>query len=178
IAASDVEGGIYNEKGLDPEELIIHTLNEGTVVGFPGAESITNQELLELPVTVLFPAALENQITEANADRVKAKMLCELANGPTTPVADEILSKNGVFVLPDFLANAGGVTVSYFEQVQTAYNFYWSLADVQTRLHDKMTSAFEAVYAMHQEQGVNMRQAAYLVSVARVAEACKLRGWV
>ena len=127
---------------------------------------------------VLFPSALENQITQANADRIKAKFSCELANGPTTPEADEILYKKGVFVLPDFLANAGGVTVSYFEQVQNTYNFYWDLEQVHQRLDRKMTAAFKAVYEMHLSQKVNMRQAAYLVSVARVAEACKLRGWV
>ncbi len=178
IAVSDSRGGIINKNGMDAAELIKYKLNEGTVAGFPGADSISNEELLELPVTVLFPSALENQITQENAERIKAKFSCELANGPTTPEADEILFKNGVFVLPDFLANAGGVTVSYFEQVQNTYNFYWDLDQVQERLDRKMTNAFKAVYEMHQDQGVNMRQAAYLVSVAKVAEACKLRGWV
>lgn len=178
IAVSDSKGGIINKDGLDADELIKHKLNEGTVSGFPGSSPITNEELLELPVMVLFPSALENQITQANADRIKAKFSCELANGPTTPEADEILYKKGVFVLPDFLANAGGVTVSYFEQVQNTYNFYWDLDQVHQRLDRKMTSAFKAVYEMHVDQGVNMRQAAYLVAVARVAEACKLRGWV
>jgi glutamate dehydrogenase (NAD(P)+) len=126
----------------------------------------------------LFPAALENVITPQNADRIKCKISCELANGPTTPEADEILYQNNVYVIPDFLANAGGVTVSYFEQVQNTYNFYWSLAVVHERLNEKMTRAFHGVYDMYQREKVNMRQAAYLVSVARVAEACKLRGWV
>ena len=178
VAASDSRGGVYNKNGFDAEELIKFKLNEGTVVGFPDCDSITNEELLELPVTVLFPAALENQITGENADRIKARMTCELANGPTTPEADDILYQNGVFVLPDFLANAGGVSVSYFEQVQNTYNFYWNLKEVYWRLDDKMTKAFHDVMHMYEREKVNMRQAAYLVSVARVAEACKLRGWV
>jgi glutamate dehydrogenase (NAD(P)+) len=131
-----------------------------------------------LEVTVLFPAALESVITPANASRIKCQISCELANGPTTPEADDILFDKGVFVLPDFLANAGGVTVSYFEQVQNTYNFYWPLAEVHQRLDEKMTQAFHAVHQMYGREKTNMRQAAYLVAVARVAEACKLRGWV
>ena len=129
-------------------------------------------------MTVLFTSALENVITDANANKIRCKISCELANGPTTPEADEILHQNKVFVLPDFLANAGGVTVSYFEQVQNTYNFYWPLDEVHRRLDEKMTRAFHGVYQMYLREKVNMRQAAYLVSVARVAEACKLRGWV
>lgn len=178
IAASDSRGGVYNENGMDAQELVTYKLTEGSLAGFPGSEPISNEDLLELPVTVLFPSALENQITKSNANDIKAKMICELANGPTTPEADDILFDNGIFVMPDFLANAGGVTVSYFEQVQNTYNYYWSLDEVHTRLDRKMTDAFAAVYEMQQDHGVNMRQAAYLVSVARVAEACKLRGWV
>jgi glutamate dehydrogenase (NAD(P)+) len=178
VAASDSQGGIYNAKGLDPKQVVDYKLKTGSLQGFPGADSISNEELLELEVTVLFPAALENVITAANADRIKCKISCELANGPTTPEADEILYQNKVFVLPDFLANAGGVTVSYFEQVQNTYNFYWPLQEVHERLDQKMTRAFHGVYQMYLQEKVNMRQAAYLVSVARVAEACKLRGWV
>jgi glutamate dehydrogenase (NAD(P)+) len=178
IAASDSKGGIYNAKGLDPKQVVDYKLKTGSLQGFPGAESITNEELLELDVTVLFPAALENVITVANADRIRCKISCELANGPTTPEADEILYQNKVFVLPDFLANAGGVTVSYFEQVQNTYNFYWPLQEVHERLDQKMTQAYHGVYQMYLQEKVNMRQAAYLVSVAKVAEACKLRGWV
>jgi glutamate dehydrogenase (NAD(P)+) len=129
-------------------------------------------------VTVLFPSALENAITQANAGNVKAKISAELANGPTTPEADKILHQNGVYVIPDFLCNAGGVTVSYFEQVQNAYNYYWPLKLVHERLDDKMTSAFHAVHKMAQKMNVHNRLAAYLVAVQRVAEACKLRGWV
>ena len=131
-----------------------------------------------MDVTVLIPAALENVITASNASKIKCRICCELANGPTTPEADDILHANRVFVLPDFLANAGGVTVSYFEQVQNTYNFYWPLNEVHQRLDEKMARAFHGVYQMHERQKINMRQAAYLVSVARVAEACKLRGWV
>jgi len=178
VAASDSKGGIYNAKGFDPKQVVEYKLKSGSLQGFPGAESISNEELLELDVTVLFPSALENVITATNADRIRCKISCELANGPTTPEADDILHQNNVFVLPDFLANAGGVTVSYFEQVQNTYNFYWPLEEIHQRLDEKMSRAFHGVYQMYLREKVNMRQAAYLISVARVAEACKLRGWV
>jgi glutamate dehydrogenase (NAD(P)+) len=178
VAASDSKGGIYNPKGLDAKQVVDHKLKTNSLEGFPGAERISNEELLELDVTILVPAALENVITAANADRIRCKICCELANGPTTPEADDILHQNQVFVLPDFLANAGGVTVSYFEQVQNAYNFYWPLKEVHERLDEKMSRAFHGIYQMYLQEKVNMRQAAYLISVARVAEACKLRGWV
>ena len=134
--------------------------------------------MLELEVAVLFPAALENAITKENAPRISCKMLCELANGPTTPEADETLYDKGVIVLPDFLANAGGVTVSYLEQVQNTYNLYWGIEEIHWRLKEKMIRAFRSVHEMCQNKKINMRRAAYLVSVVRVAEACKLRGWV
>jgi glutamate dehydrogenase (NAD(P)+) len=178
VAASDSQCGVYSAAGLDAKALVEHKQRTGSLRGFAGAEEISNEALLELDVTALFPAALENVITDANAGAVKAKILCELANGPTTPEADAILYKNGVFVIPEFLANAGGVTVSYFEQVQNAYNYYWDLDVVHERLDRKMTKAFHDVFAMHEKHKVNMRQAAYLVSVSRVAEACKVRGWV
>ncbi len=178
LAASDSKGGIWNKKGLDPQKVVDYKLRTGSLQGFPEADPISNEDLLELDVTVLFPAALENVITAANADRIRCKISCELANGPTTPEADDILYDKGIFVLPDFLANAGGVTVSYFEQVQNTYNFYWPLAEVHQRLDEKMTRAFHGVHQMQVREKVNMRQAAYLVAVARVAEACKLRGWV
>ncbi len=178
IAASDSRGGIHNPKGLDARKVVDYKLQTGSLQGFPGAEPISNEALLELEVTVLFPAALENVITPANANRLQCRISCELANGPTTPEADDILFDKGVFVIPDFLANAGGVTVSYFEQVQNTYNFYWPLNEVHQRLDEKMTRAFAGVYQMYTREKVNMRQAAYLVAVARVAEACKLRGWV
>jgi glutamate dehydrogenase (NAD(P)+) len=178
VAASDSKGGIYNGKGLDPKKVVDYKLRTGSLRGFPGAEPISNEALLELDVTVLFPAALENAVTATNAGKVRCKISCELANGPTTPEADDVLFDRGVFVIPDFLANAGGVTVSYFEAVQNTYNFYWPLAEVHERLDEKMTRAFHGVYEMYKREKVNMRQAAYLVAVSRVAEACKLRGWV
>jgi glutamate dehydrogenase (NAD(P)+) len=178
VAASDSKGGIYNPNGMDPRQVVDYKLKKGSLQGFPGAQAITNEQLLEMDVTVLFPAALENAITDSNASKIKCRVSCELANGPTTPEGDEILHANNIFVIPDFLANAGGVTVSYFEQVQNTYNFYWPLDEVHRRLDEKMTRAFHGVYQMYQREKVNMRQAAYLVSVARVAEACKLRGWV
>jgi glutamate dehydrogenase (NAD(P)+) len=178
VAASDSQGGIFNPQGIDAKAAVEYKRATGSLAGFPGARQVTNEELLELEVAVLFPAALENVITDANAERIRARIVCELANGPTTPEADKVLHAAGVFVIPDFLANAGGVTVSYFEQVQNAYNYYWGLDLVHSRLDEKMTKAFHDVYAMHETQKVNMRDAAYLVAVSRVAEACKLRGWV
>jgi glutamate dehydrogenase (NAD(P)+) len=178
VAISDSRGGIYNEQGIDFEKAVAWKERTGSVINFPNATNITNSELLELPVSVLFPAALENVITTTNADRVKARIVAELANGPTTPEADQILFQNNVYVIPDFLCNAGGVTVSYFEQVQNAYNFYWPLEEVEARLDAKMTKAFHAVHQMAQAQQVHNRLAAYLVAVKRVAEAVATRGWV
>lgn len=178
VAVSDSGGGVYNKNGIDPDKVVHHKQETGRVAGFPGTEPISNEDLLELDVDILYPAALENVITGDNAGKIKAKIVCELANGPTTPEADKIMHENDVFVLPDFLANAGGVTVSYFEQVQNTYNYYWTLGDVHSQLDRRMTDAFKAVYAMCQKEKVHMRLAAYLVSVSRVAEACKLRGWV
>jgi glutamate dehydrogenase (NAD(P)+) len=178
VAVSDSRGGVYSEKGIDYEKAIAWKEQTGSVVNLPGADNITNAELLELPVTILFPSALENVITVANAARIKARIVAELANGPTTPEADAILHDNGLYVIPDFLCNAGGVTVSYFEQVQNAYNFYWPLDEVQARLDVKMTTAFHAVHEMAQSQKVHNRLAAYLVAVKRVAEAVATRGWV
>ena len=178
VAASDSRGGVFNPDGLDYEKLMAWKQETGSVINFPGTTFISNEDLLELDVTVLFPSALENVITGANAGRVQAKIVSELANGPTTPEADIILHDNGVYVIPDFLCNAGGVTVSYFEQVQNAYNFYWPEAEVHKRLDDKMTQAFHAVHEMAQRQRVHNRSAAYLVAVDRVAKAMRLRGWV
>ena len=178
LAVSDSRGGVINRKGLDPKALVRHKLESGQVANFPGGEPISNEALLELPVEILYPSALENVITEKNAANIKAKVICELANGPTTPEADKILHAKGVLVLPDFLANAGGVTVSYFEQVQNTYNYYWSLEDVHKQLDRKMTDAARAVFAMAQKAKVHNRLAAYMVAVSRVAEACKIRGWV
>ena len=177
VALSDSKGGVYNPEGFDFDELVKYKKETGSVINFPGAQSISNEELLEMEVDVLFPAALENVITTHNAGNIKAKISAELANGPTTPEADKILHENGVYVIPDFLCNAGGVTVSYFEQVQNAYDFYWPIELVHERLDAKMTAAFHAVHNMAQEKKVHPRLAAYMVSVARVAEAVRLRGW-
>ncbi|MBQ6157464.1 MAG: Glu/Leu/Phe/Val dehydrogenase [Thermoguttaceae bacterium] len=177
VAASDSKGGVYNPDGIDAQSLVDYKLANGSLKGYPGAKEITNEELLALPVTVLIPAAMENTLNEKTAATVQCKISVELANGPTTPEGDKILDSKGVIVLPDYLANAGGVTVSYFEQCQNAQNYYWSLEEVQQRLDQKMTRAFEAVYEMSQEKKINLRDAAYLVAVKRVADAAKLRGW-
>ncbi len=178
VAVSDSRGGIYNPDGLDFEATLKHKMDTRTVKDFPGAKNITNEELLELDVLVLFPSAMENQITATNAGNIKAKIVAELANGPTTPDADKILHENGVYVIPDFLCNAGGVTVSYFEQVQNAYDYYWPVELVHERLDHKMTAAFHSVHDMAQAKNVHNRLAAYLVAISRVAEAMTLRGWV
>ncbi len=178
VAVSDSKGGIYNPQGLDPAAVYRHKRETGSVINFPGAENITNADLLTLQVDVLIPAALEGVLTEDNADQVQAKIILELANGPTTPEADRIFHERGIYVLPDFLANAGGVTVSYFEMVQNAYNYYWDAETVYQRLDRKMTEAYRAVHAAAEEYGVHNRLAAYIVAVARVVEAMNLRGWV
>lgn len=178
VAVSDSKGGIYNQQGLDPHKVLQHKTETGSVVNFPQTDNISSSELLELDVDVLFPAGLETVITGENAPRIKAKIAAELANGPTTPEADDILYRNGAFVIPDFLCNAGGVTVSYFEWVQNSARYYWDEAEVHQRLNKQMTKAFQAVLAESLKRKVNMRVAAYVVAVARVAEAMKLRGWV
>ncbi len=178
IAVSDSRGSIFNADGFDSKELVTHKLKTGTVLGFPGAKQIPHEELLELKVDVLYPAALENAISETNAKNIRAKIVCELANGPTTPEADLILSKNGVHVIPDILASAGGVTVSYFEMVQDKYSFFWDENTVNERLDKKLTNAYHRVHEAVKEKNVHPRLAAMVVGVARVAEACKLRGWV
>lgn len=178
IAVSDSKGGILNKKGLKFEETFKFKQENKTVVGFPGADKISNEELLELNVDVLIPAALENVITDKNADRIKAKIIVELANGPTTPEADRILHDKKIFVIPDFLANAGGVTVSYFEWVQNINGYYWSLEEVHEKLDKKMTKAFHETYEEYKKRKVHPRLAAYLVSVQKVIEAMKIRGWV
>ncbi len=178
IAISDSKGGVYNPKGVDFEQAMAWKRDTGSVINMPGCDNVTNAELLELPVDVLFPSALENVITQDNAARIKTQIVAELANGPTTPEADCILHDNGVVVLPDFLCNAGGVTVSYFEQVQDAYNFYWPIEEVYHRLDAKMTTAYAAVHEMAENQKVHNRLAAYLVAVKRVADAVATRGWV
>jgi glutamate dehydrogenase (NAD(P)+) len=178
VAVSDSKGCVLNETGLDPEAAGKHKAKTSSVCNLSGCKGISNEELLELDVDILFPSALENVITEENAPRIRAKIVAELANGPTTPEADEILHKNGVHVIPDFLCNAGGVTVSYFEMVQNFYMYYWEAEDVYKRLDRKMTTAYHAVLNTSRKYNINMRQAAYVVAVERVVEAMKLRGWV
>ncbi len=176
IAASDSRGGCYNPDGIPVADLIAHKAESGTVVGFPGTDEISNEELLELECDVLVPAALENAIREDNADRIKAKIIAEGANGPTTPQAQEILNDKGVFVIPDILANAGGVTVSYFEWVQGLQAYFWTEEEVNERLERIMVRAFAEVYAESQKRNVDMRAAAMAVAVGRVAEAVNMRG--
>ncbi len=176
VAVSDSSGGIHNPKGLDPAKVGAWKREHGSVVGFPGADEVSNSEILELPCDILVPAALENQITHANAHRVKAKIVAEAANGPTTPEADEILHDHGTFMIPDILCNAGGVTVSYFEWVQDMQSFFWTEERINESLKGIMDRAFEAVFEMSTTREVDMRTAAYMVAVARVAEATNLRG--
>lgn len=178
VGVTDSRGGVYAVDGIDPEAAFAHKKASGSVSGLSGGKTITNQEILELDVDVLIPAAIENVITEKNAGAVKAKIIAEAANGPTTPEADEILHANGCYLIPDFLCNAGGVTVSYFEWVQNIGGYYWGLEEVHERLRDKMTHAFHDVHKMAEENNVDNRTAAYMVAVQRVAEAMRLRGWV
>lgn len=178
VAVSDSKGGIYNEDGLDPVAVNAFKAKTTTVVGFPGSKTITNNDLLTSDVDILIPAAFENQITEANAKDVKAKIISEAANGPTTPEADEILHQKGIMVIPDILASAGGVTVSYFEWVQNLMNFYWTEEEVNNRLEQMMIQSFETVYDMHVKEKVTMREAAFMVAVKRVADAMRVRGWL
>jgi glutamate dehydrogenase/leucine dehydrogenase len=175
IAVSDSKGGIYNPNGLDPEKVLEHKNRTGSVVDYPESTFITNEQLLELECDVLVPAALENQITKANADRIKAKIVAEGANGPTTPEADEILFKKGVFVIPDILANSGGVIVSYFEQVQNQMNYYWTEEEVRNKLKETITKAFYDVLEISKQYNANMRVAAYMLAVKRVADALMTR---
>jgi glutamate dehydrogenase (NAD(P)+) len=176
VAVSDSSGGISNPKGLDPQRVSAWKREHGTVVGFPGTDAVSNTEILELDCDILVPAALENQITQHNASSIKARIVAEAANGPTTPEADQILYDRGVFVIPDILCNAGGVTVSYFEWVQDMQSFFWTESRINESLHEIMDRAFEDVHHMSERHSVHMRTAAYMVAVARVAEATTLRG--
>lgn len=178
VAVCDSHGGIYSPAGLNPRDLVTYKLKSGSVAGFPGTEPIPSDAVLEMDVDVLYPAALENAINDQNADKVRARIICELANGPTTPEADFILHRKGVHVIPDILASAGGVTVSYFEMVQDSSGFFWEEAEVHQRLDAKISKAYGTVQKAVAEKRVHPRLAAMVVGVARVAEACKLRGWV
>ncbi|MCK9484154.1 MAG: Glu/Leu/Phe/Val dehydrogenase [Candidatus Marinimicrobia bacterium] len=178
VAVSDSQGGIYCERGLDPEVVLEHKNRTGSVIDMPDADTISNEELLELNVDILIPSALEEQITETNASNIRAKIVAELANGPTTPEADDILYNNGIHVIPDFLCNAGGVTVSYLEMVQNASIYYWDEAQVYDILSKRMKSSYYTVLNTSKKYKISMREAAYVVAVGRVVEAMKLRGWV
>ena len=178
VAFSNVDVAIYNENGIDMEAVIKDFKENGCISENKGyGKDITNAELLELEVDVLTPCALENQITSENADRIKAKAVVEGANGPTTPEADEILFKKGILVVPDILANAGGVVVSYFEWVQNLQSYYWSFEEVQQKENVLLSGAFEDVWALAAEYKVDLRNAAYMKSIERIAKAMKLRGW-
>ena len=176
VAVSDSEGGIADPNGLDPHRLLRHRQETGSVVGFGTATEITNAELLTSDCDILAPAALENQITADVAERIKAEIVAEAANGPTTPEADAILHDRRVFVIPDILCNAGGVTVSYFEWVQDLQNFFWDEAEINRQLHRIMVRSFDQVYRMAQEHDVDLRQGAQMLAISRVAEATRLRG--
>ena len=176
VAVSDSQGGISNDNGISIGSVRAHKEKTGSVVGFPGSKSISNEEILETDCTILIPAALENQITENNAANISAKLVAEAANGPTTPEADEILHKNKIMVIPDVLANSGGVTVSYFEWLQNLRREYWTEEQVNSMLDKKMTEAFSDVYDAHDKFQVNMRKASIALAVGRVTEAIKTRG--
>jgi glutamate dehydrogenase/leucine dehydrogenase len=178
VAVSDSSAGIYNPKGLALAEVEKHKIATGKLTGFAGAQTITNEKLLELPVDILIPAALENQITEKNVGRIKAKVVLELANGPTTPEADEKLFKKGIVLVPDVLANAGGVTVSYFEWVQNLANYYWTEKEVFQKLEKIMVESFNEVWVMAQSKKTDLRTAAFIVAISRIASAMVARSWI
>jgi len=177
VAVSDVTGGIYNTKGINLEELRSYILQNRTVKGFAGGDYVSNDELLELDVEILIPAALSGQITEKNANKVKCKILAEGANGPTTPEGDAILLEKGVFTIPDILANSGGVIVSYFEWVQGLQKFFWSEKDVNNKLWEIISSAFNRVYDFHNQKGLDMRHSALAVSLEHLSKAMLYRGF-
>lgn len=176
VAVSDSTGGIHNPAGLDVARVVNWKKEHGTVQGLPGATDISNAQVLEVDCDILIPAALENQITEHNAAKIKAKLIAEAANGPTTPEADQILARNGVFMIPDILCNAGGVTVSYFEWVQDLNRDHWSEPVVNEKLREIMVRAFDETYAIAKREDCDMRTAAYLLAVERVADAMAMRG--
>jgi glutamate dehydrogenase (NAD(P)+) len=176
IGVSDSKGGVVNKRGLDPVAVQTHKDVTKSVVDYAGGDNISNKDLLELPCDILVPAALEKVITTENANRINTKILAEAANGPTTPEADRVLHDKGIFVIPDVLANAGGVTVSYFEWVQDIQAFFWTEAEINSRLERIMNESFDAVFDLAKKHKVDMRTAAYMVGVGRVAEATRLRG--
>jgi glutamate dehydrogenase (NAD(P)+) len=176
VAVSDVKGGIYNPQGLNPVKLMSHKRQTKTVSDYKEGDYVTNEELLGLPCDILIPAAIEGVITEKNADKIRARLIVEAANGPITPEADAILRDRGIFIVPDILANAGGVVVSYFEWVQDIQQFFWTEQEVNERLRQVIKRAFGEVWEVMRERSVDMRTAAYILAVSRVAEAIKMRG--
>lgn len=178
VAVSDSRGGIYNEAGLDPEKVMEHKKESGSVVGYNGAEDVGNEDILEILCGVLVPSALENQITSDNANKIKTQVVLELANGPTMPEADEILFKNGVHVVPDILANAGGVTVSYFEWLQNINNEKWTRDQVWQKLEPMMKNSFENIWAKHRELDTDLRRAAFALALERISTAIRAKGLV
>lgn len=176
VALSDINGAIHNPKGMNPYDVEKHLQKTGSVVGYKGSKPISNEELLAMDVTILAPCAMELQLTKANAAKVQAKVIVEGANGPTTPDADKILDKKGILVVPDILANGGGVTVSYFEWVQNLYRYFWTEEEVIEKQESLMIDAFKKVYDTAKEHKVNMRTAAYIVALGHLAEAMKYRG--
>jgi glutamate dehydrogenase (NAD(P)+) len=176
VAVTDWKGGVYNKNGLDVPKLIEHVQKTKTVDEFPGAEPLSNDDLWGLDVDILIPAALENQITAENAPTIKAKIVTEGANGPTTPEAHEIMHQRGIFVIPDILANSGGVTVSYFEWVQDRYGYFWEEEEVNTRLEKKMVEAFDDVLQTSLRHKVDLRTGAYIVAISRVGTVTQMRG--
>jgi glutamate dehydrogenase (NAD(P)+) len=178
VAVCDSKGGVYNATGINPQAAFDCKAATGSVCNLPDAEYITKEDILELKVDILIPAAIENAITGANAANIKSKIVAELANGPTTPEADDILSDKGVHLIPDFLCNAGGVTVSYIEMVQNSYMYSWQEDEVHKLLDRKMTTAYNSVLSTSQEYDIDMREAAYVLAVQRVVDVMKMRGWV
>lgn len=176
IAVSDSQGSVLNDNGINVDSVIKHKKETGSIVDFEGCRSISNEELLETECTILIPAALENQITGRNAGKIRAKIVAEAANGPTTPEADEILYNNKILTIPDVLANGGGVTVSYFEWLQNLRRDYWTEEEVNNRLEKNITKSFHDVYETHDKYNVDMRKAATVLAINRVAEATKIRG--
>jgi len=173
---SDYQGAIWNPRGIDVPRLEIHHQETGSVVGLPGTEPLSNAQLLEQPCTVLIPAAVGSQIHAGNAERIKATIVAEGANGPTTPEADLMLRERGVTVIPDILANAGGVVVSYFEWIQDLQYYFWKETEIVSRLHELMSRAFARVWTAAQKNGVDLRTAALMEGVRRVADAHVVRG--
>ncbi len=176
VAVSDTKGGVFKADGLNPKAVGEHKHKTGSVTGFPGSKPVSNEEILESKVDILIPAALENQLTRKNADKVQAKVIAEAANGPTVPEADQVFFEKKITVLPDILANAGGVTVSYFEWAQDIQGYYWSLAEVNQRLDRVMTDSYARVHAVAEERKVHNRSAAYIVAIQRVVDAIQTRG--